>query len=135
MSGFVIDENGPTDAIGYFAESDHIYHVQLAKAFTLCDHYYCPEIGPTLPNRFNSWTGTSGWNYLSPTETSDSLPFNNPSLTAAPPILSWETMPDGFGCRRAAVEVLFRRGRLNPISDRRLQSADLLQAVLGKPRS
>ena len=96
MSGFVIDENGSTDAIGYFTESDHIYHVQLAKAFTLCDHYYCPEIGPTLPNRLYLWTGTSGWNYLSPTETSDSLPFNNPSLTAAPPILSWETMPDAL---------------------------------------
>jgi phospholipase C len=96
MSGWVTDENGSTDAIGYFTQADHIYHVQLAHAFTLCDHYFCSEIGPTLPNRLYLWTGTSGWDYLAPTETADSLPYNNPSLTAVPPILNWETMPDAL---------------------------------------
>jgi len=96
MSGWVIDENGSTDAIGYFTQADHIYHAQLAHAFTLCDHYFCSEIGPTLPNRLYLWTGTSGWDYLSPTETADGLPYNNPSLTAVPPILNWETMPDAL---------------------------------------
>jgi phospholipase C len=94
MDGWVTDESNTTIAIGYFLPSDHIYHVQLARAFTICDHYFCSEIGPTLPNRLYLWTGTSGWNFLTPTGTSDSLPYNNPSLTAAPPVLSWETMPD-----------------------------------------
>ena len=94
MNGWVTDENGSTIAIGYFEPSDHIYHVQLAHAFTIADHNFCAQIGPTLPNRLYLWTGTSGWNFLTPTATSDSLPYNNPSLTAVPPILSWETMPD-----------------------------------------
>src|SRR5580700_6003648 len=94
MNGWVIDESGATIAIGYFEASDHIYHVQLAQAFTIADHNFCAQIGPTLPNRLYLWTGTSGWDFLTPTSTSDSLPYNNPSLTAVPPILSWETMPD-----------------------------------------
>jgi phospholipase C len=94
MDGWVTDENNTTTAIGYFLPSDHIYHVQLAQAFTICDHYFCSQIGPTLPNRLYLWTGTSGWNYLAPTTASDSLPYNNPSLTAAPPVLSWPTMAD-----------------------------------------
>ena len=94
MDGFVIAEGGKTTAIGYYEASDHIYHVQLANAFTLADHYFCSQIGPTLPNRLYLWSGTSGWDYLKPTSTSDSLPFNNPSLTAPPPILTWPTMAD-----------------------------------------
>jgi phospholipase C len=93
MNGWVTDENNTTIAIGYFEQADHIYHVQLAQAFTLADHYFCSQIGPTLPNRLYLWTGTSGWDYLTPTDNS-SLPYNNPSLTAVPPVLSWETMPD-----------------------------------------
>jgi len=94
MDGFVTAEGGSTRAIGYFEPADHIYHVQLAKAFTLADHNFCAQIGPTLPNRLYLWSGTSGWGYLSPSTTTDSLPFNNPSLTAIPPVLTWPTMPD-----------------------------------------
>jgi phospholipase C len=94
MDGWIVDEDGLPTAIGYFLPSDHIYHVQLAQAFTIADHYFCSEIGPTLPNRLYLWTGTSGWDYLTPTQTTDSLPYNNPSLTALPPVLSWQTMPD-----------------------------------------
>ena len=41
MDGWVKDENGQTIAIGYFEPTDHIYHVQLARAFTIADHYFC----------------------------------------------------------------------------------------------
>src|SRR5580658_5045875 len=94
MNGWVVDEDGETIAIGYFEAADHIYHVQLAHAFSIADHNFCSQVGPTLPNRLYLWTGTSGWQFLSPSTTSDSLPYNNPSLTAVPPILSWQTMPD-----------------------------------------
>jgi len=94
MNGWVTAEGGKTTALGYFEAADHIYHVQLANAFTLSDHHFCAEIGPTLPNRLYLWSGTSGWNYLSPTTTSNSLPYNNPSLTAPPPLLTWPTMAD-----------------------------------------
>ena len=96
MNGWVIDESGNTRAIGYFTPSDHIYHVQLAQAFSLADHYFCSQIGPTLPNRLYLWSGTSGWDYLDPSSGSvgSSLPYNNPSLTAPPPVLTWPTMAD-----------------------------------------
>jgi phospholipase C len=93
MNGWVSEEGNSTRAIGYYEASDHIYHVQLAQAFSLADHYFCSQIGPTLPNRLYLWTGTSGWDYLDPSDTS-SLPYNNPSLTAPPPLLSWPTMAD-----------------------------------------
>ena len=94
MDGWVKAENGQTTAIGYFEPSDHIYHVKLAQAFTIADHHFCSQIGPTLPNRLYLWSGTSGWNFLRPSATANSLPFNNPALISIPPILSWPTMPD-----------------------------------------
>jgi phospholipase C len=94
MDGWVSEENNQNFAIGYFEPADHIFHVQLARAFTIADHNFCSQIGPTLPNRLYLWSGTSGWNFLNPSSTTDSLPFNNPSLTAVPPVLSWPTMPD-----------------------------------------
>jgi len=94
MDGWVTAEGGSPRAIGYYIAADHIFHVDLAKAFTLADHNFCAQIGPTLPNRLYLWSGTSGWGYLKPTTTANSLPFNNPSLTAPPPVLSWPTMAD-----------------------------------------
>jgi phospholipase C len=94
MNGWVTAEGGATTALGYYLAADHLYHVQLAQAFTLSDHNFCSQIGPTLPNRLYLWTGTSGWNYLTPTTTANHLPFNNPSLTAPPPLLTWPTMAD-----------------------------------------
>ncbi len=94
MDGWVTAEDGQTTAIGYFLASDHIYHVQLAHAFTLADHYFCAQVGPTLPNRLYLWTGTSGWDFLKPAATANNLPYNNPSLTAPPPVLTWPTMAD-----------------------------------------
>src|SRR5258708_6780262 len=94
MDGWVTAEGNQTTAIGYFQAADHIYHAQLAKAFTIGDHYFCAQIGPTLPNRLYLWTGTSGWNFLQPTQQANSLPYNNPSLTAPPPVLTWPTMAD-----------------------------------------
>ncbi|MBV9993211.1 MAG: hypothetical protein JOZ72_18205 [Alphaproteobacteria bacterium] len=93
MDGWVKAEGGAATAIGYYTEPDHLYHVKLAKAFTLADHNFCAQIGPTLPNRLYLWSGTSGWNYMSPADTS-SLPYNNPSLTNPPPVLNWPTMAD-----------------------------------------
>jgi len=80
-------------AIGYFDAADHIYHLQLAQAFTMADHYFCSQISQTLPNRLYLWTGTSGWEFLSPADTSG-LPYNNPSVTEVPPTLDWPTMAD-----------------------------------------
>jgi phospholipase C len=100
MNGWVTAEDGELTAIGYFEAADHIYHVQLAQAFTLADHYFCAQIGPTLPNRLYLWSGTSGWAFLEPSETADTLPYNNPPLTAPPPVLSWPTLADVLDAAR-----------------------------------
>jgi phospholipase C len=94
MDGWVVAEGGATSAIQYYKPQQHIYHAKLAETFAIADHNFCAQIGPTLPNRLYLWSGTSGWSYLTPATTSDSLPFNNPSLTAPPPMLDWPTMAD-----------------------------------------
>jgi len=94
MNGWITDEGGRTGSIAYLEAADHIYDAQLAQAFTLCDHNFCSQIGPTVPNRLYLWTGTSGWNYLKPAQTGGALPYNNPSLSVAPPVLAWQTMAD-----------------------------------------
>ena len=38
-------------------------------------------------------SGTSGWDYMTPADTT-SLPYNNPALTNPPPLLTWPTMAD-----------------------------------------
>lgn len=93
MDGWVTAENGAATAIQYYKAGQHLYHARLAQAFTIADHNFCAQIGPTLPNRLYLWSGTSGWDHLSPADTS-SLPYNNPSLTAPPPVLAWPTMAD-----------------------------------------
>jgi phospholipase C len=43
---------GNTPALmGYYQREDIPIHYLLADAFTLCDHYHCSVLGPTMPNR------------------------------------------------------------------------------------
>jgi phospholipase C len=94
MDGWITDQGGNPGAIGYFEAADHIYHATLAQAFTIADHNFCSQIGPTVPNRLYLWSGTSGWDYLSPTAVANALPYNNPVFTLPPPTLQWQTMAD-----------------------------------------
>jgi phospholipase C len=94
MDGWITEQDGQTGAIGYFEAADHIYHATLAQAFTIADHNFCSQIGPTLPNRLYLWSGTSGWDYLTPTQVVDTLPYDNPVLSLPPPVLGWQTMAD-----------------------------------------
>ncbi|HEY2386158.1 MAG TPA: alkaline phosphatase family protein [Candidatus Binatia bacterium] len=95
MDGWIVGEAGESPlALGYYDAADHIYHVQLAQSFTIADHYFCSQIGPTLPNRLYLWSGTSGFGQLAPADDS-ALPYNNPSLEAPPLFsLTWPTMAD-----------------------------------------
>lgn len=43
---------GNTPALmGYYQREDIPIHYMLADAFTICDHYHCSMLGPTMPNR------------------------------------------------------------------------------------
>lgn len=95
MDGWIKGElNDAPFAIGYYKKSDHIYHVDLAKSFTIADHYFCSQISQTLPNRLYLWSGTSGWSEDTLTPDASRLPFNNPSFDSPPPQLDWPTVPD-----------------------------------------
>jgi len=46
-------------AMGYLKPADLDFHVALANAFTLCDHYHCALHGGTNSNRIYHWTGAN----------------------------------------------------------------------------
>ena len=60
MDGFYTADG--SDALGYYDGSDLQYYYALAGAFTLCGNYFCPVLGPTVPNRLALVAGTSGGN-------------------------------------------------------------------------
>ena len=64
MDGFVTahlaadgTENGPL-TMGYLTRQDLAFYYALADAFTVCDSYFCPVLGPTDPNRVMGISGT-----------------------------------------------------------------------------
>jgi len=58
MDGYLT--TGGTNAIGYYTENDLPYYYSLFESSTLCGNYFCPQLGPTYPNRLYSMAGTSG---------------------------------------------------------------------------
>jgi phospholipase C len=54
MDGFLLDPANDTYAIGYYTEADRPFHNSLARAYTVCDRYFCSILGPTFPNRMFS---------------------------------------------------------------------------------
>ncbi len=58
----------PTDAVGYYTETQVAPYFALARSYTLDDMFFSGVLGPTLPNRIFDLAGTTGgW-------TSDELP-------------------------------------------------------------
>jgi phospholipase C len=51
-------KHAPTMA--YLTRADIPFHYALADAFTICDAYHCSLLGPTDPNRYYMWTGSTG---------------------------------------------------------------------------
>ena len=59
MNGFVnsrlpIDANDAVLSMGYYTRADLPFYYAVADAFTICDNYFCPVMGPTDPNRLYS---------------------------------------------------------------------------------
>lgn len=44
-------------SMGYYKRADIPFHYALADAFTICDNYFCSQMGPTNPNRLYLWSG------------------------------------------------------------------------------
>ena len=86
---------GPT-AMGYYNRQDLEFYYGLADAFTLCDHYHCSVMGPTVPNRLYSMSGT-----IDPDGTLGGGPVvSNPSsgapLVSPTATFKWQTMPQAL---------------------------------------
>jgi phospholipase C len=59
MDGFVssrlpIDTNDAVLTMSYYTRADIPFYYAVADAFTICDNYFCPVMGPTDPNRLYS---------------------------------------------------------------------------------
>ena len=84
------------NVMGYFAKDDAPYFWALARAYTLCDMYFCSVIGPTEPNRVYSISASldpAGRHGGPSLETV----FNAQGLVGN---FSWTTMPEQLQTRR-----------------------------------
>ncbi|MDT4982305.1 MAG: phospholipase [Pseudonocardiales bacterium] len=52
--------NKTAATMAYLTRRDIPFHYALADAFTVCDAYHCSLVGPTDPNRYYMWTGSTG---------------------------------------------------------------------------
>ncbi|MFO0568468.1 MAG: alkaline phosphatase family protein [Polyangiaceae bacterium] len=81
--GFVKTNNpGGARAMGYHDQNDFPFYYWMAKTFTISDRFFCSTLGPTWPNRFFFYAGTSWGN--TKTETID--PVADPIYKTAPRI-------------------------------------------------
>src|ERR1700689_162863 len=124
MDGWITDENGLTGSIGYIEAADHIYHVQLAQAFTLADRANRAEPAVSLVR--DQRMGFP-----------ESHRHDRSSLQQS--LLEWVTAlaqvaNDGGRARRreVAVEKLFSGRRLGSHHDRCLQSAHIFLPIPGR---
>jgi phospholipase C len=74
-------------AMGYFGAGDVPFQHALARAFTVCDNYFCSVMGPTTPNRLYLWTGT-----VDPEGRHGGPCVANPDDYA--PVFDWTTYPE-----------------------------------------
>ena len=73
-----------TTAMTFHTRSDLAYYYALADAYTICDAYFCPVIGPTNPNRLYSMTGM-----IDPNGTG-----GGPVIDNSEPGFTWTTYPE-----------------------------------------
>jgi phospholipase C len=63
MDGFIETNNpGGARAMGYYDQSDLPFYYWMAKTFSISDRHFCSLLGPTWPNRFYFYAGTSWGN-------------------------------------------------------------------------
>ncbi len=78
-----------TMTMGYYESTDIPFYYDLAKAFTICDNYFCSVLGPTHPNRLMQMTGT-----LDPAGTAGGPVLVTNSNESLEFTCSWTTMPE-----------------------------------------
>jgi len=74
-------------SMAHYSEKDIPLYFKLAKAFTICDAYFCSHNGATDTNRVFFWTGTSKGRY-----DSSHFPFATPHKVLGRP--DWKSYPE-----------------------------------------
>jgi len=100
-----------SSAMIYYTRSDLAFYYALAEAYTICDAYYCPVMGPTVPNRLYQLTGM-----LDPNGTGGGPVINN---SIPPGGFSWITYPErlqGAGVTWRVYQQSNDFSSLNPLS-------------------
>lgn len=74
-------------SMAHYTERDIPLYFKLAKAFTICDAYFCSHNGGTDTNRIYFWTGTSKGRY-----DNSHFPFGTPHKVLGRP--DWKSYPE-----------------------------------------
>src|ERR1700686_1774892 len=101
MDGFVnsrlpINANDAALAMGYYNRADLPFYYAVADAFTICDNYFCPVMGPTDPNRLYSMAASIDPDGKNGGPLLETLGANRSSFFGA---LTYTTMPEQLQAR------------------------------------
>ncbi|MFL5867805.1 MAG: alkaline phosphatase family protein [Thermoleophilaceae bacterium] len=75
--------------MAYYPRDGVPWHMALADAFTVCDHYFSSVLGPTNPNRLYMWTGT-----IDPHGRNGGPDYDNQAYSNSHTRYTWTTYPE-----------------------------------------
>jgi phospholipase C len=100
--------------MGYYTRADVPFLRALADAFTVCDGYHCSIMGPTIPNRLYSMTGT-----VDPDGKAGGPVIENPGASegevTGAGLYTWRTMPDALSEAGVSWKVYSQLGTNNNV--------------------
>ena len=101
MNGFVnsrvpINANDAVLTMGYYTRADLPFYYAVADAFTICDNYFCPVMGPTDPNRLYTMAASIDPDGKNGGPLLETLGANRSSFFGA---LTYTTMPEQLQAR------------------------------------
>jgi phospholipase C len=101
MDGFVssrlpTDSNDAVLTMSYYTRADIPFYYAVADAFTICDNYFCPVMGPTDPNRLYSMAASIDPDGKNGGPLLETLGINRSSFLGR---LTYTTMPEQLQAR------------------------------------
>ena len=80
--------------MGYFTRKQLDFYYELASRYTICDHYFCSVIGPTMPNRITFMSGM-----VDPTGAHGGPVLETPGFANSKDAVAsveWDTIPEAL---------------------------------------
>ena len=85
--------NKSRQTMAYLKRDDIPFHYALADAFTVCDHYFCSVLGPTIPNRLYLMAASLDEDGRHGGPEPNNIKYNLVKSGVIPPF-SWTTYPE-----------------------------------------